>query len=87
MKINVKFIRIFQFLRQFNLNVKHKFEKKHIISNALSRFVNLNFDKNISLNHFELDAFYNVIFFIVILIKIKQSFHNKCIYDYQQDSY
>ena len=71
MRINVRFIRASQFLRQFNFNVKYKSEKEHIISNALSRFVNLNFDKNISSDHFELDAFYDVIFFIAILIKMK----------------
>ena len=83
MRMNVKLIYTFQFLHQFNFNVKHKFEKKYIISNALSRFVNLNFDKNISLNYFKFDALDNVIFFIAVLIKIKQFFYNKCIYDYQ----
>ena len=82
MKMNVKLIRASQFLRQFNLNVKYKPEKKHIISDALSRFVNLNFDKNISSDHFELDALYDIIFFIITLIKMKQSFHDKYIYDY-----
>ena len=81
-KINVKLIYASQFLRQFNLNIKHKFEKKHIISNALSKLINLNFDKNISSDHFELDALHNTIFFIAVLIKMKQSFHDKCIHDY-----
>ena len=69
--MNVKLIRAFQFLRQFNFNIKYEFEKKHIISNALSKLINLNFDKNISSDHFELDALYNTIFFIVTLIKMK----------------
>ena len=42
MKMNIRFVKTFQFLRQFNLKVKHKFEKKHIILNALFRLVSVN---------------------------------------------
>ena len=42
MKINVKLIKAFQFFRQFNLKIKHKFKKKYIISNTLSRLTNVN---------------------------------------------
>lgn len=36
-KINVRLIRVSQFLRQFRLNVRHKSSKEHIVSDALSR--------------------------------------------------
>ena len=54
-KLNLKLIRTFIYLFQFRLNVRHKFEKQHIISNALfklSSIVNFitrffDFSKNI----------------------------------------
>ena len=42
MKINVRLIRASQFLRQFHLIVRHKPEKEHIITDALSRLASAN---------------------------------------------
>lgn len=42
MRINVKFVKNFQFFRQFNLKIRYKSEKKHIILNALFRLTNVN---------------------------------------------
>ena len=36
-KLNLRLIRIFIYLSQFRLNVKHRSSKKHVISNVLSR--------------------------------------------------
>ena len=40
--MNIRFIKAFQFFRQFNLKVKHKFKKEHIISNTLFHLTNIN---------------------------------------------
>ena len=36
--INTRLIRVSQFLRQFRFEIKYKFNKKHIMLNALLRF-------------------------------------------------
>ena len=41
MRLNVRLIRASQFFRQFRLNVKYKSDKKYIISDALSRLINI----------------------------------------------
>ena len=47
----------------------------HIVSNALSRFVNIN--KNIALNQNEFD-----VLFIIIFVKMKKKFHKRIVVDY-----
>lgn len=42
MKLNVQPIKAFQFLQRFKLNIWHKFDKKHIIFNALNHLANTN---------------------------------------------
>ena len=42
-KLNFRFVRAFIYLFQFRLDVKYRFDKKHVISNELSR---LFFDNN-----------------------------------------
>ena len=59
MKINVHLIRASQFLRQFRFDIKYKSDKKHIVFDALSRFVN---NKSILFeDHSKLDVLYTYI--------------------------
>ena len=37
-KLNFRLIKTFIYLFQFKLNIKYRFDKKHVISNVLSRF-------------------------------------------------
>ena len=37
-KLNLRLMKAFIYLSQFRLNVKHKLDKKHVISNVLFRF-------------------------------------------------
>ena len=37
-KLNFRFVRVFIYLSQFKLNIKYRFDKNHVVSNALSRF-------------------------------------------------
>ena len=43
-KLNFRFIRVFDYLQRFNLNIRHKFDKQHIIFNAFSRLISDNID-------------------------------------------
>lgn len=78
-KLNFRLIRISNYLQRFNLDIRHKLDKQHIMSNALSR---LAFDNNESFlrksfanDYDELDAL------LIILTKnalLKHSALNKC---------
>ena len=60
MRINIRLIRASQFLRQFRLDIRYKFNKKYIILDTLSRFINTN--KFILFEDYsKLDALYNYI--------------------------
>ena len=50
-------MRASQFLRQFQLEIKYKFDKKHIMLNALSRLASQK-PFVILKNHLKLNAFY-----------------------------
>ena len=41
-KLNFRFVKISNYLQKFNLNIKHKFDKQHIVSNAFFRLANAN---------------------------------------------
>ena len=41
-KLNFRFVKVFDYLQRFNLEIKHKLNKQHIVSNAFSKFVNVN---------------------------------------------
>ena len=54
--MNTRLIRASQFLRQFRFEIKHKFDKKHIMSNALSRLASQKPFAIVFENHLKLDA-------------------------------
>ena len=71
----MKLIRVFVYFSQFRLNIRYKFDKKHIISDAFNRLFIINrmfSDKNDVLN---IENFHNV------MIDSKNDF----IYVYQSD--
>ena len=71
-------MRISQFLKQFKLDVKYKFDKKYIVLNILFRLINVNHNKKIIIsNYFEFDVFY-----IYFLIKIFEEFRERFIKSY-----
>ena len=43
-KLKFRFIRVFDYLQRFNLNIRHKLDKQHIISDTLSRLIFNNID-------------------------------------------
>ena len=57
-RINTRLIRAFQFLRQFRFKIKHKSDKKHIMSDALSRLASQKPFVIMFEDHLKLDAFY-----------------------------
>lgn len=55
--MNIRLVRVFQFLCQFRLFVRHKPEKKYIIPDTLSRLASVN-DASHNTSYLELDALF-----------------------------
>jgi hypothetical protein len=82
MRINVRLIRVSQFLSQFRFDIRHKSDKDHIISDALSRLVSENF--KVDDDHFELDALY---IYNITLVKMTTKFRQRLTVDYIKNSH
>jgi hypothetical protein len=85
MRMNLRLIRVFQFLSQFsNLKIRHKTNKYHLISDALFRLQSLN-KENLSDDHAELNEFFvkHVIYvYNTILMKLGSEFRARIIEKY-----
>ena len=80
-KLNLRFIRVSNYIQRFNLKIRHKSNKMHIISNAFSRLINL----NINFDRFNDEKKLNVLF-IITLIHMKNIFRKKLLKNYFNDS-
>ena len=76
-KLNLRLIRASNYIQRFNLNIRHKLEKQHIISNALSRLAIDNAESILrkSFAKDELNALF-IMFFIKMNIHFKQRILN-----------
>jgi len=52
-KLNLRLVRAFIYLSQFRLNVKYRFDKLHVIPNALSRLLAAKFSAEVDLDDLE----------------------------------
>jgi hypothetical protein len=77
-RLNLRLIRVFEYIQRFNIIIKHKSGKQHIVSDALSRLISEN--DEFASDSEELDAL-----FIIILIEMKSSFKFKIIHEYSTD--
>ena len=77
-KFNFRFVRVFDYIQRFDVELRHKSNKQHIVSNALSRLVNINI-KNV-FDEKELN-----VFFTTVLMKVEKNFRRKLIVDYVND--
>ena len=77
-KLNLRLIKASDYIQRFEIKLRHKSNKQHIVSNAFSRLININIDTTFEKN--ELNAF-----FIVALVKMKKDFHQKLVVDYNID--
>ena len=75
-------MRAFDYIQRFNLKIKHKLKKQHIIFNVLFQFVNTNtnFLHNRNIDKNELN-----VLFIISLIKIKFKFKQRILNNYKSD--
>jgi hypothetical protein len=79
-KLNLRLIKIVMYLSQFDLDVRHKSERDHVISDALSRLSS--FDSSIDKIT---NILKNVDAYVEIMIKMSSSFKNRFIEEYKTD--
>ena len=77
-KLNLRLIRVSNYIQRFNLNIRHKSKKQHVVSNALSRLTNLN--TLFKTNEKKLNAF-----FIINFVKMNQFFRNRFLKNYNNN--
>ena len=75
-KFNFRFVRTLDYIQRFELKIRHKFDKQHIVFDALFRLVNINIDVA-SIDESELN-----VFFIIALVQMKKNFRRKLIANY-----
>ena len=78
-KLNLHLVKAFDYIQRFELKIRHKFDKQHIVLDALFRLVNINIDVA-SIDESELDAL-----FITTLVQMKKDFRRKLIANYITD--
>ena len=82
LRMNICLIRVSQFFNQFNLDIKYKSKKNHIVSNALLRLTSANIEL-LSKKHSELNVLYT---YNTTLIEMFEKFRKKIMKDYEKNS-
>ena len=77
-KLNLRFIKAFNYIQRFDLKLRYKSNKTHIVLNVLSKLASNNII-NTSLNE-ELN-----VLFIIAVIDLNEVFRKKIINDYDTD--
>ena len=80
-KLNLRLVRASNYIQRFNLNIRHKFDKQHIVSNVLFRLINVNI--NASIKDFDDDEFDAL--FIMSLVEMNSMFKQRILDDYKTD--
>ena len=81
-KLNLRLVRASDYIQRFNLDIRHKSDKQHIVFDVLSRLVSDNINASMTRNfdESELDAL-----FTISLIEMKKDFRNRIFDDYKID--
>ena len=80
-KLNLRLIRVFDYIQKFDLKIRHKFDKMHIVSNVLFRLINFNTNSKKSDDEKKLN-----VLFTIILINMNVTFRNRLLKNYFNDS-
>ena len=82
LRMNIRLIKTSQSLSQFNLNIRYKFDKNHIMFDALSRLANLN-TETCSSEHSELNILFT---YNATLVELFDQFYDKILKSYFENS-
>ena len=80
-RLNLRLVRAFQYIQRFELDVRHKPEKRNVIPDALSRLASINNQSEPS-GHVELDMLY---VYTATLVEINNDFKRRIIKGYRSD--
>ena len=80
-KLNLRLIRASNYIQWFDLKIRHKSNKMHIVSDALSRLINFNINSKKFIDEKKLN-----VLFIINLINMKNIFRKKLLKNYFNDS-
>ena len=101
MRMNIRLVRASQFLRQFRLDVRHKPNKEHIVSDVLSRLANSK--SMLPEDHSKLDVLYacatqavscgnvsssdnvSLYAYSATIVEMNKAFRRRLVLDYQSD--
>ena len=78
-KLNLRLVKTFDYIQCFELKIRHKFDKQHIVFDALFKLVSTNIDVA-SIDESEFD-----VLFIITFVQMKKDFRRKFIADYITD--
>ena len=81
---NIRLIRASQYLSQFSFDVRHKFDKDNIVSDAFSRLNSTNIFLSDSYNYSKLNAL-NTFSYNTTFVKMNEDFRKKIIDEYVND--
>ena len=82
-KLNFRFVKISNYLQKFNLNIKHKFDKQHIVSNAFFRLANANTKQLLWKSFTKAEKNVLDVLFTVSLIEMNFAFREKILIEYK----
>ena len=94
-KLNFRLVRVSDYIQRFDLNIRHKSSKSHLVSNVLSRLASLNDSQTSSKEEFDaLFTFVDVdtdhsdvdVYFTCSLVKMNETFRQKILDDYKVDA-
>jgi hypothetical protein len=83
-KLNLRLVRVEMYLSQFDLNIRHKSNRDHIISNALSRLFSFDNEEKFRKN-LDVDTLNDIKTYVETLIKMFSAFKDKQIQTYKID--
>lgn len=82
-KFNLRLIRASDYIQRFDLDIRHKSEKLHIVFDALSRlFISDAISKPARIDYDEFDALHVKVMFTAFLIEIDDNFRKRIIDEY-----
>ncbi len=79
-KFNLRLVKIEMYLSQFELNIRHKFDRDHVISDALFRLSF--FDEKFTENQ-NIDTLNDIETYADILMKMSSQFKDRLVQDYK----
>jgi hypothetical protein len=84
-KLNLRLVRVDMYLSQFDLDIRHKSKRDHVISDALSRLSAWNDDEEKITKNSNSNILNDIDAYFEILVKMSSQFKNRLVQDYKKN--